>query len=1108
MRKQIKYIVVLSAGIFLAMGITVFAAQQVTVPASTGLGVIPTGLTNGNYTPQATSSIRFFTITTTGSSGAATYSNGILNVPQYSGGTGGTGTVSTSTVPTVGQLSYWTSNGFPSLLGSVATGTQTISAPLTGGPFTIIGSGGSIGCQAASGSQAGCLSSTDWSTFNGKQSTLTVTWPQILTGSTLSFGGLSTTTGLTTNSFPIVTGVNTFGNSNLTQVAGTTFLNGIPVIDGGGDWLGNLIESGTVGVITQPTATSTAILGNIVQAGGVTLISSNTTITPATFCGTGEIVIASTTAANITITLPSRSWLQAFSNANPTVCSPTAWPSSFSQQVLFNNSAFTVTETATDTAGYVFSYGPGTATALPAGMSESIIGQLSNEYNYPQGFGGSNSTIRVYAEAFSSTTPAGGNLEQNPSGQYYTQPTTTVSCSGTASCSPFTVLGSSPFTIIGSATGGGYPFTPSTDGGINTSATTTALEGAAPGLGLDLSQYSWLGQGGVLLGYASSTNLDTIFGLAAGGQNATTSATQKETTAFGYFALNSLTTGTRNLAIGANALLNDKTGSFNTAIGYQAGNAITGSNNITIGDSAYSGGTGAQNLIIGTNSSTNLTTGNGNIFLGNSLVGTTAGEANGLDIGNVLYGTNMYGLSAQSGTPTTNGSIGIASSSPYAKLSIHLNSLDTNTNAFAIGSSTASATTTLFSIDNGGNVTHIGSLTITGTATSTLAGGLNVTGNGVGCLAVNGTCITSTIANVSAYKDSSDYATVIALPANTYATGVLTEVGTGALSVDGASPSVGQSVLVKNEAAGSNNGIYTVTATGSGIAAYVLTRRSDFSTSADVFPGVATYVRLGALEGGDTFVVSNPPVIVLDTTALTFATSSNVGNLTLPITLPNGGTGLTSISGNQTIYTNSAGSAFVTTATSTLFGNGIGGQVVGWSNVTGGLTLMATSSSGGGGGTPSGASSTIQYNKNGAFGGLSTVNTDGTNLGIGTTTPVLGLSIASTTAIVADELVDATSSTMSLGMASSTNQTFRFLASAMTINMSAYQLFPGQKMTLTTCEGATGGGALTFNNVHFSGGVQPGNTTTANQCDMWFFQTIRGTSTPEVALTGMVSGIQ
>lgn len=43
----------------------------------------------------------------------------------------------------------------------------TASSPLTGGTIT---TSGSIGCQTASGSQAGCLSSADWSTFNGKGS--------------------------------------------------------------------------------------------------------------------------------------------------------------------------------------------------------------------------------------------------------------------------------------------------------------------------------------------------------------------------------------------------------------------------------------------------------------------------------------------------------------------------------------------------------------------------------------------------------------------------------------------------------------------------------------------------------------------------------------------------------------------------------------------------------------------------------------------------------------------------------------------------------------------------------------------------------------------------
>lgn len=63
-------------------------------------------------------------------------------------------------------LAFIGTNGLHS---TVATSTLSASSPLTGS-FTQIGSGGSLGCQTASGSQAGCLSSTDWTTFNNKGS--------------------------------------------------------------------------------------------------------------------------------------------------------------------------------------------------------------------------------------------------------------------------------------------------------------------------------------------------------------------------------------------------------------------------------------------------------------------------------------------------------------------------------------------------------------------------------------------------------------------------------------------------------------------------------------------------------------------------------------------------------------------------------------------------------------------------------------------------------------------------------------------------------------------------------------------------------------------------
>ena len=54
----------------------------------------------------------------------------------------GSGNVSTSTVPTIGELAYWTGNGTPSTLGSVATGTVAASTGIsvTAGQ-SVIGSG-------------------------------------------------------------------------------------------------------------------------------------------------------------------------------------------------------------------------------------------------------------------------------------------------------------------------------------------------------------------------------------------------------------------------------------------------------------------------------------------------------------------------------------------------------------------------------------------------------------------------------------------------------------------------------------------------------------------------------------------------------------------------------------------------------------------------------------------------------------------------------------------------------------------------------------------------------------------------------------------------------
>jgi hypothetical protein len=69
-------------------------------------------------------------------------------------------------------------------------------------------------CDTASGSVFGCLTSTDWNTFNGKQSTISVTHPILLSGSTLSLA-FSTTTANTWSQ------LQTFGFASTTGISGT-----------------------------------------------------------------------------------------------------------------------------------------------------------------------------------------------------------------------------------------------------------------------------------------------------------------------------------------------------------------------------------------------------------------------------------------------------------------------------------------------------------------------------------------------------------------------------------------------------------------------------------------------------------------------------------------------------------------------------------------------------------------------------------------------------------------------------------------------------------------------------------------------------------------------
>ncbi|MFA6969023.1 MAG: tail fiber domain-containing protein [Candidatus Paceibacterota bacterium] len=172
--------------------------------------------------------------------------------------------------------------------------------------------------------------------------------------------------------------------------------------------------------------------------------------------------------------------------------------------------------------------------------------------------------------------------------------------------------------------------------------------------------------------------------------------------AFGEYTLQLNTSGTSNSAFGHAACAGNTTGAGNNCVGNYSLRYNNGSNNVANGSLA---GLGLTNAINDYNSlsDSNMT------FIGalssrdGSVVASTTSLTNGTAIG---YGSQVGASNSLvlGGLYANAVKVGVGTSTPYAKLSIHAVSGETNTTLFAIASSTASATTTLFSILNTGNV--------------------------------------------------------------------------------------------------------------------------------------------------------------------------------------------------------------------------------------------------------------------------------------------------------------------------------------------------------------------------------------------------------------------
>ena len=107
----------------------------------------------------------------------------------------------------------------------------------------------------------------------------------------------------------------------------------------------------------------------------------------------------------------------------------------------------------------------------------------------------------------------------------------------------------------------------------------------------------------------------------------------------------------------------------------------------------------------------------------------------------------------------------------------------------------------------------------------------------------------------------------------TTATGTLTSAFANGQTVDGVTLSTGDRILIKNQSTGSENGIYTVNASGAP------SRASD-GGNGEINGGTYVFVEEGTTNANRGFVCTNTGSVTVGTTALTFSQFSGAGQIT------------------------------------------------------------------------------------------------------------------------------------------------------------------------------------------------------------------------------------
>ena len=137
--------------------------------------------------------------------------------------------------------------------------------------------------------------------------------------------------------------------------------------------------------------------------------------------------------------------------------------------------------------------------------------------------------------------------------------------------------------------------------------------------------------------------------------------------------------------------------------------------------------------------------------------------------------------------------------------------------------------------------------------------------------------------------------------AATTANGTLATAFSNTSVIDGVTLATGDRILVKNQSTGSENGIYTVNASGAP------TRATDANTSAKVTAGMFTFVSEGTVNGNAGFVLTTDDAITLDSTSLTFTQFSGAGQIIAGNGLSKSGNTLSALADGSTLTIGASG---------------------------------------------------------------------------------------------------------------------------------------------------------------------------------------------------------